>query len=382
MTIRRFGAATAALAAASLILAACGSSSTASVSHNTTLSQLSPNFATVIESPSHDLFAEALAYQHGQVLEAKAGVIRLMTPQGVSTRGGVDLALAPGGQVAWAPVIAVRELYVSPIFVGPLDSWKPAELNVAVAPFPGSVMPVSATTAVAIVGSKSYGARDQELVRIDSSGSITQILATNPTLEHLLSAQNCKDPVYESIAGSPSNPTLLASCGSTNYAAFVTPLSGSSFLDSPPRGTEFVGLSAIAELGGGNHHPMAVAVVGSTTGKGPDAVRLIGPNSSSVSVKLKGRPIASPSIALSSAGEWALVPLAGGDSQVVEFSPAGAVLSNTVGPKNAQGVGVSNSGHALVVAANPNKTTITLWRDTSTGFVRGGSFSIPQGVNG
>jgi hypothetical protein len=379
--IRRFSTATLALATATLFLAACGSAQTETVSHSASPAQLTPNYATVLESPSGNLFTEARAYQHGQVLEAKKGVIRLMTPQGVSTRGGVGLTLAPGGQTAWAPVIAERELYVSPIFVGPIDNWKPAELTTAVAPFPGSVLPADATTAVAIVGAKSHGASHQELVRVHSSGSITQILATDPTLEHLLSSGHCKNPVYESLAGSASSPTLLARCGATNYAALVSPLSGTSFIDRAPSGTEFIGLSALTELSGGGH-PVAAAVIAPTKGGGSDALTLISKTFSAVSVKLKGRPVASPSFAISSTGEWALVPLAGGNSQVVEFSPTGRVLGSAAGPKNAQGVGVSTGGHALVVAANPNKATITLWRDSASGFVKGGSLSVPQGVNG
>ncbi len=379
--IRRFSTATLALATAALFLAACGSTQTKTASQSASPIQLTPNYATVLESPSGNLFTEVRAYQHGQVLEAKKGVIRLMTPQGVSTRGGVGLALAPGGQIAWAPVIAERELYVSPIFVGPIDNWKPAELTAAVAPFPGSVLPVNATTAVAIVGSKNYGASRQELVRIHSSGSITQIMATDPTLQHLLSSGHCKNPIYESLAGASSSPTLLARCSAANYVALVSPLSGTSFIDRAPNETEFLGLSALTKFSGGGH-PVAAAVIGPTTGRGSDALILITTTFSALPVKLKGRPVASPSLAVSSTGEWALVPLAGGNSQVVEFSPTGRVVSSAVGPKNAQGIGISNGGHALVVAANPNQAAITLWRDSASGFVKGGSLSIPQGVNG
>lgn len=379
MNIRRLMSLTLSLGVGSLVLAACGGASSASSSHQQPQS-LAANYATVLESPPGNLYTEAQAYQHGQVLEAKGGVLRLMTPEGVSTRGGVSLALTPGGRTSWAAVMAHLELYVSPIYVGPVDDWNAAELPTAVAPFPGSVLPVDAKSAVAIVGSKAHGASHQELVRISATGSVTQILASNPTLEHLGATAHCSTPTYESLTGSLSNPMLLAACGSGSEVALVSPLAGDAVADHAPKGFRYLGVSALAELTGTSDE-VAAAVV-TPVGGGSDEVELLGLRAGTSMAKLHGRPIQSPSFAVSSSGEWVLVPLAGGKSQVIEFSRTGSVLADLAGPNEGQGIGVSNGGHALVVAANPNDTTITLWRDGTSGFVKSGSLSVPEGVNG
>ncbi|WP_298209300.1 hypothetical protein [Ferrimicrobium sp.] len=378
MKIRRLMSLTLSLGVGSLVLAACGGASSDSAHQRP--QSLAANYATVLESPSGNLYTEAQAYQHGQVLEAKDGVLRLMTPEGVSTRGGVSLALTPGGATSWAAVMAELELYVSPIYVGPIDDWNAAELPTAVAPFPGSVLPVDARSAVAIVGSKAHGASHQELVRISATGSVTQILATNPTLEHLGSSAHCSDPTYESLTGSFSNPMLLATCSSGSEVALVSPLAGDGFADRAPKGFRYLGVSALDELTG-TSDAVAAAVV-APVGGGTDEVELVGLGAGTSMAKLPGRPTQSPSFAVSSSGEWVLVPLAGGKSQVIEFSRTGSVLADLAGPKEGQGIGVSNGGHALVVAANPNDTTITLWRDGTSGFVKSGSLSVPEGVNG
>ncbi|WP_298347644.1 hypothetical protein [Ferrimicrobium sp.] len=367
------------LGVGSLVLAACGSSSVAVSAHRGPQS-LAANYATVLESPSGNLFTEAQAYQHGQVLEAKSGVLRLMTPQGVSTRGGVSLALTPGGRTSWAAVMAHLELYVSPIYVGPIDDWHAAELPTAVAPFPGSILPVDGNNAMAIVGSKAHGAGNQELVRISATGSVTQMLATNPTLLHLGATVHCGAPVYESLTGSFSNPTLLAACRSGSEVAFVSPLTRSIVAERPPKGYRYLGFSAVGDLTNGTES-VAAAVL-APVGGGADEVSLVGSPAGAPMAKLHGRPIASPSFAVSASGDWVLVPLAGGKSQVIEYSPTGALLADRSGPKEGQGIGISSGGHALVVAANPNDTTITLWRDGTRGFVKSGSLSIPEGVNG
>ncbi|WP_298335483.1 hypothetical protein [Ferrimicrobium sp.] len=379
MNVRQFLKLTLSLGAGSLVLAACGGTSSATSSYRTR-HPLAANYATVLESPSGNLYTEAQAYQHGQVLEAKDGVLRLMTPEGVSTRGGVSLALTPGGATSWAAVMAQLELYVSPIYVGPIDHWNAAELPTAVAPFPGSVLPVDAKSAVAIVGSKSHGASHQELVRISATGSVTQMLATNPTLEHLAATAHCSTPTYESLTGSFSDPVLLAMCGSGSEVALVSPLAGDAFADRAPKGFRYLGVSALSELAGTSEE-VAAAVV-RPVGDGTDQVELVGLGAGTSMAKLHGRPIQSPSFAVSASDEWVLVPLAGGKSQVIEFSRTGSVLADLVGPNEGQGIGVSNGGHALVVAANPNDTTITLWRDGTSGFVKSGSLSVPEGVNG
>jgi hypothetical protein len=364
----------------SLMLAACGSTATTGAK-TAQVRPLAPNYATVLETNSGDLFAEAQSYQHGQVLEAKNGVLRLMTPEGVSTRGGVSLALTPGGSTAWAAVIAQLELYVSPIYVGPIGSWKAAELTTAVAPYPGSVLPMNSTKAVAIVGSKAHGARHQELVQISSSGTIGDLLATSATLNHLGSQANCLNPVYESLVGPASSPTLLASCANASRVEFALPLAGTFVVRTPPKGSSFVGLSQLVDLPGSSvAKPVAAAVLASN-GTDKDRVELVGSLGSSATALLDGRPISAPSVAASGNGVWVLVPLAGGKSQLIAFSPTGAVASDVAGPKQAQGLGLSLGGHPLVISANPNANVITLWRLGSTGFVKTGSFTVPEGVN-
>ncbi|MEX6428706.1 MAG: hypothetical protein ACYCWN_00055 [Ferrimicrobium sp.] len=363
------------LGVGSLLLAACGSTATASVTR-----PLAPNYSTVLETKTGDLFAEVRAYQHGQVLEAKGGVLRLMTPQGVSTRGGVNLSLTPNGNTAWAAVIAAIDLYVSPIYVGPIGSWTPAELSTAVAPFPGSVVPLNANAAVALVGSKAHGTGRQELVKIASNGTVDQLIATNPTLEQVASLGRCQAPVYESVAGSGADPTLLARCANPSLVALVSPLQGTGVWDRAPKGSAFVGFSRLVHLKG-SRGSVAAAVVAPMRG-GADRVELIGSLTSKQVVTLKGVPAASPSFAVSATREWVLIPLAGGRSQVVEFSSKGALLGDVSGPLQGQGLGISNGGHPLVIAGNPNGTAVTLWRQGTRGFVKGGSFTIPQGVNG
>jgi hypothetical protein len=71
--------------AAGALLAACGTTSLSAPP------ALGVNFATVRETAAGSLVVEVQGYQHGQVLEATDGALELRTPEGVSTRAGVNL---------------------------------------------------------------------------------------------------------------------------------------------------------------------------------------------------------------------------------------------------------------------------------------------------
>lgn len=352
------------LVGAGVMLAACGTTSDASPH------ALPVNYATVRETVTRALVIEVQAYQHGQVLEATSGRLELRTPQGVSTRAGVNLGLAGDGTTVWAAANAEIQLYVTPIFVGPVGDFHAAELEVAVAPFPGALDPEGASQAIALVGTKSYGATDQSLVAITGSGQVARTILGARALREVARRAGCAGATFRAVLGSASAPTLVASCPTGRALVVLRPRAGTAArLAAPGR---ILGVSGPTLVGG------RVEVAAVVDDGGREELVVFG--AGRTVVPLMHPAVSSPSLAFG--GAFALVPEAGGRSQLVGLNPATRVVEDRVGPRDGQGVGVTLGGRALVVAASPSGDVVRLWVASSGGFSLAGQLAIPQGAGG
>jgi hypothetical protein len=350
--------------AAGALLAACGTTSLSAPP------ALGVNFATVRETAAGSLVVEVQGYQHGQVLEATDGALELRTPEGVSTRAGVNLGLTPDGTTVWAAANAEIQLYVTPIFVGPIGDFRAAELQVAVAPFPGALDPESATQAVALIGTRAYGAKDQSLVAITRAGRVAGTLAGQAMLAGAARRAGCAGATYRAVLGRPTDPLLMASCPDRRALVLLHP--GGQVVRRLVAPGPILGISGPTVVDG--HVEVAVVV---DRGSKEELV-VFGPHTAVL--PLAHRAASSPSLA--AGGAYVLVPETDGRSQLVGLGSADQVVLDRAGPRNGQGVGTTLGGRALVVAANPDGDVVSLWISTPSGFATAGRLAIPEGVGG
>jgi hypothetical protein len=356
----------------SLVLAACGSQPAAQQQ-----STLPANFATIAATPSGQTATiEVESYQHGQLLLQRGANLMLETPLGVSTRAGI--VFAPPATSA-APEFAAEVAHgtwPNSVFWGAHGgSWLPQDVTVAVAPFPGSVVSWG-SGGVAIVGTQSFGAADQSIVRLGPTGAITGTVVPERALAAAARRVGCVDPEYRAL--DPSATVALATCGTSSSLVVYDITTGHARaidLGGPVLGTSGVvasqrGSLLAAVLGGHEEHLVVVALpAGLVIARGG----------------LGQAASATPSIAADGSQVAVLVPQ--GSSGTLELigpvAPgAGSRVRSVAAPTWAQGVGFLPDGTIEVVAANPNANGVGVLALEGGHWRRVTSASIPVVTQG
>jgi hypothetical protein len=357
----------------SLVLAACGSQPAAQQQ-----STLPANFATIAATPSGQTATiEVQSYQHGQLLLQRGANLTLETPLGVSTRAGI--VFAPPATSA-APEFAAEVAHgtwPNSVFYGGVHggSWLPQDVMVAVAPFPGSVV-TSGSGGVAIVGTRSFGAADQSIVRLGPTGAISGTVVPERALAAAARRVGCGDPEYRALG--PSATYALATCGTSSSLVVYDIATGHARaidLGGPVLGTSGVvasqrGSLLAAVLGGHEEHLVVVALpTGLVIAQGG----------------LGQAASATPSVAADGSQVAVLVPQ--GSSGMLELigpvAPgAGSRVRSVAAPTWAQGVGFLPDGTIEVVAANPNANGVGVLALEGGHWRRVTSASIPVVTQG
>lgn|GEM_PF-6149482 len=328
----------------SLVLAACGSQLAAQQQ-----STLPANFATIAATPSGQTATiEVESYQHGELLLQRGANLTLETPLGVSTRAGIVFAPpATNAAPEFAAEVAHGTWPYSVFWGAHGGSWLPQDVTVAVAPFPGSVVSWG-SGGVAIVGTQSFGAADQSIVRLGPTGAITGTVVPERALAAAARRVGCVDPEYRAL--DPSATFALATCGTSSSLVVYDIATGHARaidLGGPVLGTSGVvasqrGSLLAAVLGGHEEHLVVVALPGGLV------IARVG---------LGQAASATPSIAADGSQVAVLVPH--GSSGTLELigpvAPGeGSLVRAVAAPTWAQGVGFFPEGTVEVVAANPN----------------------------
>ncbi|MHB8189121.1 MAG: hypothetical protein ACYDHP_01590 [Ferrimicrobium sp.] len=355
---------------ASLVLAACGSASVSTAARSPAV--LAANFSTVEFSAAGVGFATVIGYQHGQVVEEHGGPWYLGTPTGTSTRAGLVLSVTSRG-TAWAAEVAHGSLDFSALYVGAIDHWSPQLLNESVAPFPGSVAAQGGRIAYVLEGNTHYGRAQQSLIKVSGNGAIPSRVMTSKQLVSLTAAHGCVHASFRSVVVTGGSPQILASCANATRALMLSS-TGATWTLSTPTGYRFSGFSSVLDQNG---KPTVAAIVQGRHLERAYIFQESGSTFSSLGYETLAHPASQgPSLAVNSSTAVVLVPQ-GAMSRVIQMK--GSRMSQSAGPAYGAGVGLTPSGTAVVVAADPKGVSVSIDTATAHGFALLGRVAIPTG---